>query len=122
MKAFPFDAENPLGGDHTWYVGDDHVEYNEGDTFEKLETEVNAEQYADWLGEDWEQVIRDDPEAIEDAYLEKIAGFWIVTDETYETAKLVFPEHIGRDGVLYQANHSAKCILKERAVKIITAS
>jgi len=101
LKAFPFDAENPLGGDHEFYAPDDAVDFVEGDTFEMLVEKVDQEK----------------------ALETPIVGFWVVTERDLNLAQSVWPEDgCGNDSATYRCNASAKRIIEQACIGVVNSS
>jgi len=123
LYAFPYDSIDPLGGDHEFYVPDDAIEYNEGDTFETLVARKNSErfqEYADALasGELSQEAYDDEVELATD-----IAGFWLIEEDKLKLAASVWPaDGCANDSETYECNHSAKSIIQRSAVADITAT
>lgn len=121
MKAFPYDAEDPLGGDHEFYAPDDAIEYNEGDTFETLVERKNSERFKEYIDALASGEISQEEYDEEVEFAEEIAGFWLVEEDKLELAALVWPNGgCGTDSATYQCNHSAKRIIRDSAVADIT--
>jgi hypothetical protein len=133
LKAFPFDAENPLGGDHEFYAPDDAVDYVEGETFEMLVEKVDRIRFGDsyrygmlasnWVGTNTQGEINQEVYDQEKALETPIAGFWVVTERDLNLAQSVWPEDgCGNDSATYRCNASAKRILEQACIGVVNSS
>ena len=121
MKAFPFDAEDPLGGDHEFYAPDDAIDYKEGDSFDVLVERKNAERYSYAMEQLAEGTITQEEYEEEVANSVQIIGFWLIEDDKLALVSSVW-EDCGNDSATYQCNAAAKRLVQKLSTAIITAS
>jgi hypothetical protein len=127
LKAFPYDAEDPLGGDHEFCAPGDAVDFVEGDTYEMLVDKINSSRLADvdkaLASGEISQEMYDAEVDYELSVRPTIAGFWVVTEQTCSLAAAVWPQcGCDTDSATYQCNSAAKRILKKAAVGEIRAA
>ena len=123
LKAFPFDAENPLGGDHEFYAPDDAVDFVEGDTFEVLVDRVDRIRFDDINRMLASGEINQEQFDQEKALETPIAGFWVVTERDLNLAQSVWPEDgCWNDSATYRCNASAKRILEKACIGVVNGS
>lgn len=126
LMAFPYDAEDPLGGDHEFFAPDDAVDFVEGDTYDVLVEKINSSRLIDankaLASGDISQEMYDAEVEYELSIRPTIAGFWVVTEQTCSLAAAVWPEcGCDTDSATYECNSAAKRILKQAAVVEICA-
>lgn len=121
MKAFPFDAEDPLGGDHEFYAPDDAIDYNEGDSFDVLVKRKNAERFSYDMQKLAEGTITQEEFDEDVANSVQIIGFWLIEEDQLALASLAWGD-CGNDSATYRCNAAAKRIVQKLSTAIITES